>query len=244
MTASTGREVMDTLKSLVGPMVLPAALVGFSSNVIQQWFPVASIWVGRTSFVLLMVTTVVGLVLYVTRRIVPRRFANEIFVVDVKMNLAMIEHPHFKRIQPPGSRLGYHEPPHEAIDRVVRSELGLYPEQITLWPPVPERKEYGHVKIVPTPFQVQVERQPQRLGVREHYDFIYVGKVAYEKPTLTSALNPRWMSVEELERIAEEDIKRAPFSDVIPTFRRILRAMEHDGRFVSGSQPDIKDGSD
>ena len=214
----------DNLKDLFGPMVLPAALVGFSSNAFQQWMPEASRWIGWISLILLLVTTATGVFLIVTRRVVPRRFANLIYLFDDDRNLAVIEHPYHNRLQPPGSRLGYHEAPDQAIARVLRSELGVNPQEVVTWPPIEERY-YGDVEIVPRPFQVQIERHQQRLGIREHYDYVYAARIGGKRPSLKSPLNPQWMSLSELRAVAEKDIKRAPFSDVISTFEGMLRTL-------------------
>ena len=152
-------------------MVLPAVLLGFSSNVFLKWFPEVSTWIGWISLVVLTVTTIVGFIGFVTHRLVPRRFANLIYVVDKAGNLAVIDHPYHKRIQPPGSRLGYHEPPHAALARVLKTELGLDTSQVEIVPK-PGHTRYGDVEIVSPPGQVQVERHTQRRGVREHYDFV------------------------------------------------------------------------
>lgn len=176
------------LLDLFSPFVLPAALLGFSSNVFQQWFPEVSTLIGWVSLIALGVATLVGLVGFVTHRLVPRRFANLIYVIDKAGNLAVIDHPYHKRVQPPGSRLGYHEPPHAAIARVLKDELGLDSSQVEMVPK-PENTRWGNVEIVPAPVQVQVERHTQRLGVREHYDFVYLGIVKDLKPTLSSPLN-------------------------------------------------------
>ena len=220
-----GESLNEAYLRLFAPWALPAAFVSLSSHFFRESYPAASAWIGQVCLALLAVSSVVALVRYALRMTVPRRFANEIFVVDREMNLAVIEHPHHKRFVPPGSRLGYHEPPHEAIARVLRDELGLDERDVTLWPPVSGIRKYKDVELVPAPFQVQMERHPQRLGVQEHCDFIYVGRVSDTRPTLRSPLHPRWMSLEELQAPPQGRIART-FPDVVPTLRRIISAMQ------------------
>jgi hypothetical protein len=108
---------------------------------------------------------------------------------------------------------------------VLKAELGLDPSQVEIVPK-PEHTCWGNVEVVPPPVQVQVERHTQRLGVREHYDFVYLGVVKDLKPALRSPLNPRWLSLSELKGLAAKDIQLAPFSDVIPTFEMLLKRVD------------------
>jgi hypothetical protein len=124
----------------------------------------------------------------------------------------------------PGSRLGYHEGPDQAVPRVVREELGLELHSFTFWPPF-EGAEYGLTEIVQPPYQVQVERRKQRLGVGAHYDFVYVGTINGVKPPLKSQLNPQWKSLEELRNLHNAGDPEAPFANIIPTFEKISKAM-------------------
>ena len=211
----------DTLGTLFSPQVFPALLLGLSSNAFQEWFPKASTWIGWLSLFVLSVVTLVGIVLFATNRLVPRRFANLVYVISEHGNLAVIDHPHYGRVQPPGSRLGFVEPPHAVVTRVLKAELGLDSSQFEL-DPKPENPPYAHVEIVPPPFQVQIETNKHKLGVTEHYDFVYLARVKGE-PKLESDFNPEWRSVTWLKDFAKHDIERAPFPDIIPTFE-MLRA--------------------
>jgi ADP-ribose pyrophosphatase YjhB (NUDIX family) len=213
---------MSYLQKLFPSTAVPALLLGLSSNALKNWIPdPLQTWTGRISLFLLFASALVYVLLLSVHRIVPRRFANLVYLVDDAMNVAMIEHPFHKRIQPPGSRLGYHEAPHQAVLRVVKDELGLSdPERLSFVPSV--ERSIGKVKIVPCPVQVQVERRKQRLGVSEHYDFVYLCRIPGTRPRLQSSLNPAWMSLAEIRQAAASDAQRAPFEDVIPTVEELL----------------------
>jgi hypothetical protein len=133
----------------------------------------------------------------------------------------MIMHPHHKVLLPPGSRLGYHEAPHEAVARVLKEEMGLDRQEIEFWPKEAWKRS-DRVEIVQPPFQVQVERRKQRLGIAEHYDFVYVCTIDGVKPPLQSMLNPQWKSIQDLKQLRNEDRPEKPFSDVVPTYEKII----------------------
>lgn len=215
----------QVIEKLVGPMILPAALIGLSTNIFTTHFPRVSLIIGWISLVVLCISSIYYFFYCIAQQIVPKRFANLVYVVDDKLNLAIIIHPYHKRVQPPGSRLGYHEGPHEAISRVLRDELGLNPNRVEVWSRT-GLKEIGDVELVPTPVQVQIEKHQQRLGVKMHYDYVYLCRVPGEAPLLNSSLRPQWMSLKELENLRGTDVRLCPFADVIPTFQNILEELK------------------
>jgi len=153
-----------------------------------------------------------------------RRYANLIYLIDTAGNLAMVFHPQYKVWLPCGTRLITHEQPHQAVHRAVLEELGIAEHSYTFWPEE-ECSEYGKVRIVPRPYQVQEEKREHRDGVLAHYDFVYVCKTKTEKPTLSGdeELKARWVSYGELEQEVEEAGQTVvTFADVLPTYRRIL----------------------
>ncbi len=208
------------VEKLFSPMVLPAALVGLSTNIFIDLLPEVSKLIGWASLVLLCASSIIYFAYYTSQRIVPKRFANLIYVVDVNKSLATIVHPFYGRVQPPGSRLGYHEGPHEAISRVLREELGLDPGTIEIWSYTKPMK-LGNVELVATPIQVQVEKHKHRLGVQAHYDYVYLCRVKGEPPELKSPLNPGWKSLKDLEDLRDTDTEHRPFADIIPTFKEL-----------------------
>lgn len=218
------------IEKLIGPMILPAGLVGLSTNIFTGLFPHISQLIGWISLVLLCTSSILYFAYYISQRIVPKRFANLVYVIDEKGNLATIVHPYHGRVQPPGSRLGYHEGPHEAISRVIRNELGLDPSSVEIWSRT-DFKKFGDVELVATPIQVQFEKHKQRLGVNAHYDYVYLCRVPGKRPSLKSSLNPQWMSRKDLEKLQDTDTKRRPFADVIPTFRDILKELKGETRW-------------
>ena len=178
---------------------------------------------GYLSLVLLVFIILRYLIVRLSNKFVPRRYANLIFMIDEENNLAMIEHPLYKRIQPAGSRLYYNERPDYSIHRVIKKELGLSEYTYKLVSDDKSLERYGKSYLVPRPFQIQVEVGTHKFGVQEHYDFVYVCFANGIKPPLNSELNPIWLSLSELERIAKEDVTRAPWESIIPTYKNILK---------------------
>ena len=217
------------IEKLFSPVILPGILVGLSSHVLKNKFPELSFYIGWASLVILLISTASYLVYYSHQKIIPLRFANLIYLIyeDIKSGeilFAMIFHPKHERRQPPGSRLMYHEGPHQAIHRVLKNELGIFStKDIRAWS-LTKREKYanGDVEFVPTPIQVQLENHKQRLGIKAHYDFVYLCKVVGNKPDLKSELDPKWFSIDALKEIRDNDSKRCPFADVFPTLERAL----------------------
>lgn len=209
------------LQRLFPSTAIPTLLLGLSAFALKDLLPDSlELLIGRAALVLLLTSAVVYLLLRAYHKVIPRRFANEVYLLDDAMNVALIEHPFHRRIQPPGTRLGYYEAPHEAVRRVLKEELGIA-SQPWYFLPAGER-EIGKVKIVPAPVQVQVEHRKQRLGVAEHYDFVYLCRVPGIRPMLQSPLSPRWLSLAELQEIARSNVEIAPFEDVIPSLERLI----------------------
>ena len=229
----------ELIEKLFSPLILPAMLVGLSSNVLKSKFPELSLYVGWGSLVILAISTGIYLIYYSYQKIIPLRFANLIYLIHEdkesgEVLFAMIFHPNHGRLQPPGSRLGYHEGPHQAISRVFKEELGISnTKDIRAWS-LTKREVFadGDVEFLPTPIQVQLENHKQRLGVKAHYDFVYLCKVVGEKPEIKSKLNPNWYSVSALIKIRDNDSKRCPFADVFPTLQRVLTLNKENTNWV------------
>jgi len=228
--------VTDILERLFSPFILPALLVGLSSHIITDQFPGASKYIGWISLVILLISTVAYLAYRTNQLIIPQRFANLIFLLDGRGRIATIVHPHHKRVQPPGSRLNYHEGPHCAIARVLKDELGIDPSQVEVLSRS-EPMKIGETDIVASPFQVQVEHNKQRLGVKAHYDFLYVCRLTTSDLTLNSKLSPEWKSLEQLKEIRDTDISKAPFSNIISTFERLEDELKRGQWFTSEIYP-------
>lgn len=218
---------MKLFEQLFPKTAVPALVLGLSPYAFRDLVSGSvGMWIGRSALALVVTSGLVYLTLMILHRLVPRRFANLVYLFDDDLNVAMIDHPFHKRVQPPGSRLGYHEAPHEAVRRVLREELGLNSDHVTFVPD--DRGQIGKVTFVPPPVRVQIERRKQRLGVSEHYDFVYLCRIAGVRPKIDSSLNARWMSLAELQTLARTGDDRAPFPDVVPSIERLIpMAMEH-----------------
>lgn len=218
---------MEKIGSMIQTMIVPSFLLGISTNTVFSKFPGFGELIGLIGLALFVAVFLFWLFFRFTMKIIPRRFANLIYLLDDDNKLAVIKHPHYKRIQPPGTRLGYHEKPHSAIERAIREELGLEPSSYSIWPDM-EYPKFSNTEIVPGPYQVQVERNKHRLGVKEHYDYVYVCKTRGKIPELNKKYDARFLSLDELEHIRDSDAESAPWSDIIPTYKKILADMKID----------------
>jgi ADP-ribose pyrophosphatase YjhB (NUDIX family) len=215
----------DILNRLFGPLVLPAALIGLSSNIVLNQFPIAGQYIGWISLIVLLISSLAYVFYRINQCIIPQRFANLIFLLDQQDRLATIVHPHHKRVQPPGSRLRYHEGPHEAIYRVLVEELGINPKDVEILSRS-ETVKIGETDLVASPFQVQVEHNRQRLGVKAHYDFLYVCRTKVPTLVLDSKYSADWKTLKQLKDIRDQDIVRAPFANVIATYERLTEELK------------------
>ena len=208
-------------------MAIISLLIGLSSSGVFSNYPEIGKWFGYFSIILLIFIILRYLIVRVSNKFVPRRYANLIFMIDEENNLAMIHHPLYKRIQPAGSRLYYNEKLDYSIHRVIKKELGLSENGYKLVSDDKSLERYGKAYLVPRPFQIQVEVGSHKFGVQEHYDFVYVCFADGIKPILNSELNPIWLSLKELERINKEDIERAPWESIIPTYKKIIKSRKN-----------------
>jgi hypothetical protein len=206
----------------VTPVVtVPGILVGLCGNSVAELWPTVTSWVGRVSLFIVLASALVYAVLLGFHRLVPRRYANLVYLLDDNMNVALIQHPFHKRIQPPGSRLKYHERPHEAVNRVLTEELGVQGE-VAFIPGPAHPEKIGDVTSVPAPIRVQIEKRKQRLGVAEHYDFVYLCRIQGVRPSLRSPIGGEWLSLAELKERARSHAATTPFEDVIPTLETLI----------------------
>lgn len=216
----------DIFNRFFSPFILPAALIGLSSNIVVDRFPLASKYIGWVSLIILLMSSVSYLIYRINQWIIPQRFANLIFLLDKNYRLATIVHPHYKRRQPPGSRLKYHEGPHEAIFRVLEEELGINPKDVEILSRS-ETKKIGETNLVASPFQVQVEHNKHRLGVKAHYDFLYICRTKGPPPELNSKkYDPAWKALQELKDIRDTDIYKAPFANIITTYESLKEELK------------------
>lgn len=148
-----------------------------------------------------------------------RRYANLIYLIDEEGNTALINHPTYKKWIPSGTRLEPYEMPDTAVHRALKEELGLRESNYEFWPKHSE-EILGGVRIVPRPYQVQVELGVHRGGIPEHYDFVYICTIRGIRPKLNGKLESNWYSLHDLKE------KKVPtFEDVLVTFEKILREM-------------------
>jgi len=155
----------------------------------------------------------------------PLAYAVLSYVLDCNRNFALLKDPHYQKIQPPGRRLKWGEQPHEVALSIASIELDLPIEELKRFPPTKEIR-YQNTRLVPPPFQVQLERNPHREAVL-HYDFVYVFSIDRDCPDLNvrdsadHKFEPRWYSLKDVEG-RQKDTQWAPHEDIVPTMRRIL----------------------
>lgn len=204
-------------------IVVISLLLGLSSSGLVVKHPEVGIWLSYLSIFLLIVVVVRYILIRLLNKFVPRRYANLIFMLDEENNLAVLKHPLYSRIQPPGGRLFYNESLHLSISRIIKKELGLEETSYKVVSDDNSLERYGTAYLVPRPFQIQVEIGSHKLGVREHYDFVYVCFAKGIKPILDSSFHAIWVSLDELEDFSKKNIQNAPWESIIPTFKKVIK---------------------
>ncbi len=217
---------MKILNESLRSLALPSLLIGLAASGLAPYFPNSFKLIGITSLLLLSAILIFYIWLRILNKFIPRRFANSIFCIDSSNNLALILHPHYKRYQPPGSRLGYHEAPHNAVKRVMHEELGLKPGEYTLVSNEKKLNKYGNNQIVPKPYLVKTETGRHRFGIVEHYDYVYVCFIDGIKSSINSNLAPKWFSLDDIHKLTVNDVEKAPWGDVIPIFEKIVSEID------------------
>ncbi len=160
----------------------------------------------------------------------PLAYAVLSYVLDCNRNFALLKDAHYNKIQPPGRRPEWGEQPHKVALSMASTELGLPIEELKRFPPTKEIS-YQNTRLVPPPFQVQLEGGPHRKAAL-HYDFVYVFSIDRDRPDLNVRRSPdhksepRWFSLKEVED-RQKDTQWAPHADMVPTMHRILDSVPH-----------------
>jgi hypothetical protein len=199
----------------------------FSTIIVAILINLASNFLGNASNLLSQVSTAilaVGLMTYVVARTATVglnyylycRFSILVFVLDEQQRLLLYHHPYFNRFIPPGGRLGLSEAPDEAVGPRLRAKAGVNSFVFDKHFHSPRFPISELVEEVVRPFAVHREHRRQRGGVRSHYCFIYVCRLAGD-----ARVNPdcRWMSLTDLLAM---DVHLRPFDDIIAKYRLIL----------------------
>ena len=103
----------------------------------------------------------------------------------------------------------------------MKEELGLESNSYLLVSNEHELATIGKNTIVPKPYLVKIEKGTHRLGVVEHYDYVYICLVSGDKPSIFSDISPKWFSLDELEKLKTSNIEHAAWEDVIPIYKKI-----------------------
>ena len=145
-----------------------------------------------------------------------------IFLMNDNDELLLVHNHTHKILLPPCKTMKAYEMHHQAVERVIKNQVGLTKEQYK----IDERfhrktKNLFRVLDFPAPYAAQQEfstRQSKR--IRFHYSFIYVYKL---KPNVeideTIDFFPRFFSLAQIEQIEE---KLRPFQDIIMRYREMI----------------------
>jgi hypothetical protein len=122
---------------------------------------------------------------------------------------------------------------------MASAELDLDLDELTRFPTRPKMR-YRSMKVVPAPYQVQVERNPHRQALA-HYDFVYVFTVDRDAPVLRVKTNvshksePTWYSLQDVESRRGSEAW-SPHEGMVETMRRIVADLKAAGH---GSNKEI-----
>lgn len=171
-----------------------------------------------------------------TTTFAPMALAVLSYVLDNKQNFALLKDTHYKKIQPPGRRLEANEYPHDVALRSASEELDLPIEELIRFPKFTSVM-YKTTRVVPPPYQVQVETNetnPHRTALA-HYDFVYVFYIDRAKPPIRVAgskehkSDPEWYSLAEVKK-REAAKEYGPHEDMLPTMRKIISELQETRR--------------
>jgi hypothetical protein len=187
--------------------------------------------IGDTSPLVPIIATVIlvlGLVVYALVRVamlainyyLNDRFAILVFVLDDKDRLLLYRHPHFQRHIPPGGRLALSEAPDVAVKSRLATKAGITAYFFDPHFHAPRFPISEKVEEAVRPFGVHWEHRRQRGGVRSHYSFIYVCRIA---EGATAGSECRWVTLDDLR---EMDVHTRPFDDIIAKYQQILTELQ------------------
>ena len=154
----------------------------------------------------------------------PVAYAVLSYVVDKKNHLALLKDPHYKKIQLPGRRLLWGEQLHDVALSMASKELDICTDELKHFP-VFNKKNYNGTELIPSPFQVQLEKGPHRQTLA-HYDFVYVLTIDRDMPRIRvkesekQKFAPEWYTFEEVESRQEQ--QWGPHPDMVDTMRLIM----------------------
>lgn len=147
------------------------------------------------------------------------RFSVLIFMLDAQQRLLLYRHPQFQRYIPPGGRLALSEAPDDAVSSRLRDKAGVGSFIFDPHFHAPRFPITELVEEVIRPFAVHREHRRQRGGVRSHYCFVYVCRLA---GGATANLDCRWVDLADLIAM---DVHTRPFDDIIAKYRLILEEL-------------------
>jgi len=134
---------------------------------------------------------------------IPKDFVTSAFIVN-DGKVLLVHHKIFDMWFPPGGHIEEGEEPTEAVLREIKEETGLDVELVG------EEKNFDKVKVIKTPFVLQIEDIPhdnRRKEFHHHVDFIYLAKVigGNLKHDPKESNDIKWFSKDELnnEKIDE-----------------------------------------
>lgn len=207
---------ISALDKWVFSTIIVAIIINLASNVVGN----ASTLVSQAATIILAV----GLFVYVVARVAAfalnyylySRFSILVFVLDDQQRLLLYQHPNFHRFIPPGGRLGLSEAPDEAVGPRLKAKAGIESFDFDKHFHAPRFPISELVEEVVRPFAVHREHRRQRGGVRSHYCFVYVCRLAGD-----ARANPecRWVNLTDLLAM---EVHLRPFDDIIAKYRLIL----------------------
>ncbi len=109
---------------------------------------------------------------------------------------------------------------------MASKELGISTEELKQFPCFIETK-YNGTKVVPSPFQVQLEKGPHRQAF-VHYDFVYMFTIDRDRPIIgvkeseEHKFAPEWYTFEEVKS-RRQNKQWGPHPDMVDTMRLIMK---------------------
>jgi ADP-ribose pyrophosphatase YjhB (NUDIX family) len=228
MKDSNGPRLRPSAQFL-GEILAAGIVVHLVSVYLDAKFPTA----GGVLLYLVLFAVLLVLVLFALRwldhRLRSVRYAVSAFVLNDENELLVYMHPFHKVFLQPGGRVRIGEVPHDALARCLMERLALAREAYEFDPRIHDGldnvgADVGKVVRVPAPFLVQREHEPQRGGVRTHYDLFYVLKLL-DRSQLTAPERYQPVRFVALSTLRDMAARSATRPDLVDGYERLVAAL-------------------
>lgn len=190
---------------------------------------------------ILIIAALAGIIAYQKRRDnKTTRFAIIVFLLDYKDDMILVMNKTHHIWLPPCKTMKTNEMPHQAVERILRDQVGLAPSDYFIDTRVHTLTgEFDRVFDCYTPYAAQQEFvTKQSQNVQYHYSLIYVYKL---KPNVElNRATDFFPNVYSLEKINAIEDRIKPFRDIIQRYEILLEHLRNENSTYTNEGDVIK----